>query len=519
MTPPARPTMIAVTGLGLRAVSLFALAALFLALMSTIADAESSNRGFDAWGTALYQRSASGAHCYSCRFITYFTIALSNFSEASFEYFLRWFKILVPTIMTVWIGWRVSRLMIRGGESGREAMYNILGKLTLFSLIWLFMTSGSASSIWTNFGPAWITYSFEVAESVRVSASAVAPGAGALSCSAIPIDDVVSQVSDNVGSLIGAAAKMSCMVERSHLVGISTAMSMLQSAFASFAPISTLIKINASFFMLAVFGVSLIYFVFLILDIVVHGLIIAAFSPLLMSMALFVPTRQQAINALKNLAGVMATAVGIAAVGLLAVFLMSNVVNVYNDNFATAVVAYNNPGQIVPLQSEGDPYLEFLVRIQNSGNSGPWIPVEITNPWMYYMIFVGLSIFSLGRKIISMIEGIFGVSGIDAFAQGALRIGRMAAGTTLAAATGGSALAIAAFPTVASGLGALGGFSQQGLGKVGSAATNMVGNLAQQVNPMGNAESAAGMTSLGKMTSSMGAEASPIGGNAAGGRP
>jgi hypothetical protein len=296
-----------------------------------------------------------------------------------------------------------------------------------------------------------------------------------------------------------AAMEVGCVTERIHMIGISSGIAMIYSAtngqstqdgnFTTRAAKSLLlglVKIGAGTMMLTVFVLSAVWLIFLILDIVVRGMITAAFSPLLALLYLWQPTRSIASGAIRGLGGALVTAVAISIVTILAYFLLTQVVDIYNAlqpmMAAAATDAEAELIQKIDPDTRANEFAEFIKRIQESDPEKLRIPMDLSTPYFYYMCLAGVTIFSLGKKIIAMLEGMVGAQGFSAMADNAMSMTRTAAGFGMAATGIG---AIAAKTLGGAGVGGLGmaaGALKQGLGggknpMAGGGAANPMGSI------------------------------------------
>ena len=402
--------------------------------------------------------------CITCTFLASFMIALANFSASTFLYMQKAFSLIVPVIMMTWIGWKAAALFVTGGEDGKSFIYSILSKLAIFFMIWSVVsisesskdTNGTGANIpayaWNLSGPTYLGFAFGLSSEIRnntiANASVVSNVSLQSSISAFQCNrtvDFMNKLTDQseIASFAAKALDVACTNERSHIIGIASGVSLISSAGEQFSvknAIPSVVKLITGFFMIVVFGLSMIWFTFLVLDVVVRAMITAAFSPIIAACYIWQPTRYVATTAFKGMIGGILTAVALGIVGTLAMFLLTNTVNVYNSLYPGLQGTYDNV--VMEPIADGNAVIqfqEFLVRIQRSGNDTPQIPMDMSTPWFYYLVLSGLAIFSLGKKIVTMLENLVGAQGMSTMADNAMKLtksgaslGMMAGGMTAA---------------------------------------------------------------------------------------
>jgi hypothetical protein len=431
----------------------------------------------------------TGSDCITCTFLGNFMLGLAAFSEATFYYMQSAFLLIVPVLMLIWIGVRTIQLFYSGGEDGRSYLYSISTKMALFFIVWAVISIGGSTDpnrssstgssheppyAWLTTGPTYLEFAFSISSEIRnhtlkmhskVTNLEVSKEDDAFRCK--DTVEFMSTFTDKgyMASFTGAALDVACATERTHMVGFASGIAVIFAAveqtelwkWKSYGYM--IVQMVCGFFLLFVFGLSAIWFTFLVLDVVVRGLITAAFAPLIAATLLFAPTRYIASSAFKSLAGAVITAISIGIVSTLAFFLLTNTVSVYNSlvtdldsSYAahkltpvTKTTAIDNCGKEF---TTGCAFREFIVRIQEDKSSETRIPMDLTAPWFYYLILSGLAIFALGKKIISMLEGMIGVQGASTMADNAMKLSRtsmslgmMGAGVAAVASKGGLRLA------------------------------------------------------------------------------
>lgn len=473
---------------------------------------EEEYRKAGGWALRLFDYSMGGPNggnndCITCSFLGSFMIGLSSFSAAVFEYFQAAFNLLVPILMLIWVGQKTVRLFITGGEDGRSFIYSVLFKLTLFFFVWAFTSSGdstlsvandkggsgaetsSAAPSWDLAGPKYLAFAFGITNEIRaatlvnrgyITDAKTAPTANAFNCD-YTTDNLKAYTDINsLAKFTATALNLSCSTERVHMVGFSSGLAIIKSSGSQLGFSWTtypdfIIKLITGVFLLVIFALSAIWFTFLILDVVVRGLITAAFLPLIMGAALFGPTRYIATGAVKSLAGAVMTAVAIGIVSTLAFFLLTNTITVYNNLAEVFETIDGVPLSPIDMGADGERSLseafrEFLVRIQADSTSDLSIPLDLHTPWFYYIALSGLAIFSLGKKIISMVEGFIGTRESSAMADNAMKLAKTGATMGMQAGTAAALMAPQA-------------------GKMGLAATGASISAFKAFNPFGGGSS------------------------------
>lgn len=401
--------------------------------------------------------------CLSCMFVQQFLVALSSFSAAVFMYFRAFFVTLMPIVLSIWIGWSVGRLMIAGGDGGKDFFYAMVRKLALFFMLWIVMMQGGpqgdaardpsapmtvtdAEAPWTWMGPELMRYGFELGNEVRTTASqnlavggdSVANQVG-MNCTGVAANNTVLSADPEAYAFAYQASETACAIERIHIVGITSGWAMIVAAWTnlelSWSP-STLFYALAQaltvavfgFFVIAVFGLSMVWFIFLLLDVVVKVLVVAAISPILMVLALLAPTRSYAWNAVRQSVGGIATLLGVAFIAALSFYLIANTVTVYN----AANGLYDPALSDIPRSNTVADLRSFVQRLTMETNNPDRIPMNISTPWYHYMLLTSLSTYVLGKKVIAIIESIIGARGLSEMADNAKKLAVM--GTAMAGA-------------------------------------------------------------------------------------
>jgi len=466
----------------------------------------------------LFNYAVKSDSCMSCTFLSFFMIAISDFSYLVFQYFYNAFIVLAPVTIAVWLAYRAAKLMIMGGEDGKDFLYGVVGKFALFSVIWIFATAANSNRdhLWEMTGPVYLKFAFDIADEVKDHALGISNSANttqmstndeSLLCTQLDVTQSLGgmNIGDTKYSFIESAVKTGCFTERSHMLGISSGaavafdshdmtanLSIWKVAEVLTKTISIVIKFLIGLLVAASFAISAIWLVFLILDVVVRIMVTAAFSPLLILSYIYKPTRNVAVEAFKGVIGATCTAVAITIINVMAYVLITNTPLVFTMTYQDIAAGIDSwdvgsggggpedpidkvcGGQTPGFNVETDRVNaahNFVCFVGIGNISEARIPMNFATPWFWYLVFVGVSIFALGRKLIKMIEGIVGYQGAAEMANSALKSVKM--GTTVAAvgATGG---AMAGLGIVAGG-GMAGAYASGAVGKAAGATATKAG--------------------------------------------
>jgi hypothetical protein len=446
--------------------------------------------------------------CITCTFLGNFMIGLTNFSYATYSYFEQAFVSIVPILMAIWVAWKTIALFSTGGEDGRSYIYSVLRKMALFFFVWAAITVGNTTATlntsdygmgrqsiqidnpkwaWDTVGPDYLSVAFGLSSEIRdytiqrranIQVSDFEGGASYDAFRCIDVGQNMSKYTSDATILKFAtnATEVACATERTHMIGVSSALAVLGSANSQieWSPkswASFIIKLISGFFMLFVFGLSAIWFTFLILDVAVRGLITAAFLPVIATMYLFEVTRGFSTSAFRALVGAMVTAVAISIVSTLAFYLLTRTVLVYNQSIGSMSGIYGFQLEKIPTGDAIEAFRQFIIRIQQSKANEPQIPMDFSSPWFYYLVLSALAIFSLGKKIIAMLEGMVGAQGASAMADNAMKLSRSGLGLAMPAG------AIAGTGLLFAGRGGI-----TGLAWSGGAGSEVL----KKINPFGN---------------------------------
>lgn len=395
-------------------------------------------------------RISAGDTCISCDFITYFTNAIANFSAAVYTFFQAFFVMLAPLLFAGWIAIQVIKLSVRGGEGGGALFTDLIKKSALFFIAWGLLFDGFglqgpvqnptgantfyAGQAWQTAGPWLLEYSFNLNSDIRTQTTQglMASGSSPVDTTAFQCDALQERVStlvnnDVLNEPIHSITQTACVVERMHSLGMSTSIALVLSAWgqaldSGLAFLASLVKVVWGVLLFIVYGLSAVWLIFLLLDVVSKALIVAAFLPIFGLAALFKPTRDVAQNALMQLIGVPVVAFALGLTNLLGFYLIMGTINVYNSTYALMNQVYNERvSQMQPINST-DPveaFATFLFRIQLPSSDMTAIPTDLASPWLHYMLLVGLGIFTLGKKIVTIIENIMQVEGSSSMADNA----------------------------------------------------------------------------------------------------
>ncbi len=436
----------------------------------------------------LFDYAVNSGSCMSCTFLSFFMVALSDFSFMVYQYFYDAFLIFAPTTMLIWLGYRAAKLMVTGGEDGKEFLFGVVGKIALFAMVWIFATAANTNNqyFWEFSGPRYLQFGFELSNEIRDSAmkagnSGLMGGdSGAFQCKEIStsanLPGGTNTTTDGFKySFVSAALQAGCFTERVHMLGVATGaalafdshhvntnLSIWNMGRLATVGIRMLLKVFIGGMVAAIFGVSAIWLIFLSLDIVTRGMITAAFAPLLLMSYLYKPSRGVAVQAFRGMIGAIATAVAIAVINIVAYVLVTNAPQVFLMTYQSTLNSDDTwEKNEVPLETACgehaaglDPSVDragaaynFVCFVGEGDDTKPRIPFDLSTPWFWYLTFCGVAIFGLGRKIIKMIEDIVGYQGASEMANSALKSLKMGVTVGAGAATlgvGGTLMAGAA---------------------------------------------------------------------------
>lgn len=442
------------------------------------------------WALSLFDYSmgltsgaGSASSCLSCNFLTYFMISLTDFSYSTYLVLYDILIALIPLTLMIWLATRVIKLMISGGEDGKGFIMQLVHKLTLFVFVWLILLGGGTTStigkqyLWGATGPMFLESAFKLSNEIRSKAIAgqslatVSVGStGTVTDDALFCPDIdlhAYTTSDPIGtgltpySFLDEAVRTGCMTERVHFMGVASGVAIGLGQISSpttwfdiaYYLFQLAVKLLLGVFVGITFALSAVWLIFLILDVVVRAMITAAFSPVLIALFLYQPTRSISSSAIKSLIGSAVTAVAIGLVGVLAYVLITNTVAVYNATYAAVDADYETydlkgipePGFSSPSPASGSipgpaEDMRELIERTEIGNTdeGMGIPMDVGTPWFWYIAFCGLAIFSLGKKIITMLEQAIGTAGMSAFADRATNMAKFATKTGATVGLGGA---------------------------------------------------------------------------------
>lgn len=459
---------------------------------------ESSTYALAIYKYAMGEAPFKGNNCLSCDFIEYFMVALTDFSLMVYQYFYQFLIMVAPPTMGLWLAYRAAKLMITGGEDGKEFLADIVKKLALFAFAWMIVFAGAINEkgdfLWHTTGPLYLNYAFSLSNDVRTTTMSGSKlySDGSQSSSLPDLNCTnLSEATGHQGSSkyeFTVPAKQSvCFTERSHMLGLATGVALALNSYGSGSDTNfgwseiaswvlffsnVLLKLFLGAAVIGIYGMSAVWLIFLVLDIVTRGLITAAFSPILVLTYFYKPTRGVTTRAITAMGGAMVTAVALAIINVLAFVLITNTVTVYNSTHADFAAIYDTwPIEKHPTLSADRKVAmgEFIKYVGVSDSADERIPMNFGTPWFWYLLFCGIAIFGIGKKIIKMLEDAVGYSGAAEFANSAVKAVRMgavggmgAAGMGLGMGMMGGMMSLKGGSALAGGAATAGG---RGLGK------------------------------------------------------
>lgn len=440
--------------------------------------------GGETIALGLFDYAVNSGSCMSCTFLSFFMIALADFSFLVFQYFYDSFLIIAPLTIAIWLGWRAAKLMVMGGEDGKDFLFGVVGKVALFAVVWIIATGANSYNkyLWEWTGPQYLNYGFGLANEIRENAlgssgsgssTQIATGNSSFFCSNLSISDSLPSGVSTDGSdvsfkytFIDNAVKSGCFTERTHVIGIAAGAAIaidsqhqngggsgwrIAQVFLWFSGL--ILQILIGLIVAVTFAISAIWLIFLSLDVVVRGMLTAAFSPFLVIAYLYKPMRNIASQAVRGMVGALCTAMAIAIINIMAYVLVTNTPQVFTMTVSSVVDRLDsyeasevpdaddecggNSGGLDVNSDRVSAAYNFLCFVGEGDDTKVRIPMGLSTPWFWYLVFTGVAIFALGRKIVKMIEDIIGYQGASEMANSALKSVRMAAPVAGAALVGG----------------------------------------------------------------------------------
>jgi hypothetical protein len=413
-----------------------------------------------------------GETCYFCTFSQEFLVAIAAISSAVFDYLRQYFVVLMPMVLAVWMCVRALMFFGSGSEDGFPVLRDYALKGGLFFLLWIVMlpsgvpsssapamTPTSAEAPWTWAGPEALRWSFQLFGDLReagisgltVGDSAASDKVG-FNCRGSARGNATLEANPGPMAFAYYSTEAVCTIERTHFMAIAVGFAMATGGWGNvdLLSFSVLTDLFQALFM-SIFGfilvamacLSLVWFVFHILEVVVKFLFIAAVLPILLLFGFLAKTRSYLFAALRQMVGGVGVLFGLAFSTSLGFYLIANTVSVYN-----ASIPIFDPS-LLPIRG-GDLFAdlrEFVRRVGLDGSNPMRIPMSLGSPWYIYLLIVMYSNYALGKKITKMIEGITGARALTEMADAAKR---MAAVSGLLA-VGGGVVGLKAAGSVAGG--------------------------------------------------------------------
>ena len=441
--------------------------------------------------------------CITCDFISYFMSSLTKFSELVYTFFEKAFPMLAPLMLLIWIAWRVSITGTRGGGDGSRLLKDLISKFAFFTMVFLIMTTGGSKWIWKTAGPEFLNYAlsaslslteatFNMSDLVTLDGTATIP----YSCDSVQTA-VTNGTLGTTYDYYEKGLQITCITERTHIIGIATGVAVVMTTFNHnaagdhgflYTVLNGCVKVFAGLLIMTVYILSCIWLIFLILDIIVEVLIVAAFSPIMAIACLWKPSRSFFINGLKTNAGALVTALSISMVSVLSYYLLANIVEIYNVMYSAVSSSFDGVNMTAITGSTTfDKLHEFIKRTQETNVGNPQIPMNLSTPWFVYICLTGISIYALGKKLMAMITQIIGIGGQSSLANSALGLAKTGAMTGMKVGTAGVAIAASTAGIALGGAGFATGLASpvvgSGLSKVGSGISSMGSSIANMKNP------------------------------------
>ena len=387
--------------------------------------------------------------CISCNFLSFFMIAMADFSQMIYDYFFEGFLMILPLTLSIWLGYRAARLMIHGGENGQEFVKNVVAKVALWAMVWLIATGANNHKhyLWEAVGPGFLSQAFNISNEIRnfsLSSTNLANTSGGgevvfcqgVSVPALSGGSLAVYAADSKYSFVQSAVEAACFTERAHILGIASGVALAFDSYGAsggfgWTDISKvlmflftfLVKLLIGLAVILAYTLSAVWLIFLVLDVVVRGLITAAFAPVLAALYLYQPTRSIATGAIRAMVGALFTTIAMTMVSVLAYVLITNTVLVFDATKGPAIAAYEEwDADEVPAFDDFnanriEAMRNFIAFVGENDDSKTHIPMDFGTPWFWYMLFCGIAVFALGKKMVAMLEGLIGYQGASAMAD------------------------------------------------------------------------------------------------------
>jgi hypothetical protein len=442
--------------------------------------------GLTADGTA-----AAEAYCLTCDYITHITTALATFSASLFTFFQGWFVSLAPLLLSSWVGWQVLLLSLKGGEGGGPFAKEMLKKFGLFFVLWVLLfdgfglmgpqlpgtgTTGAtyfAGPAWHTLGPETMRLSYAIGGDVRNGAAENLLAFSGQSVDTRPfqcqgLNDRVRALvrNDSLNATVQAITQTACVMERVHSVGLASAVGIATSIWGQVlytgeGMAAAIVGSIAALLLAVIYFYSMMWFIFVLVDVAIRAFIIAAISPLLALAALFQSTREIAMAGFRNLIAVPVVAFVLGVFAVLGFILILNVPTVYETSRVIYGQSINLQMQPIEASSMVDRFVELLERAQLEKIDARYIAFDLLSPWVVYLLITGLMMSVLGRKLLAVISEILGIEGTYEMADN-MR-GLITKGAVVGVGVGAAMTAVASVP-VAGAAGAAGSVAAKGAG-------------------------------------------------------
>jgi hypothetical protein len=411
-------------------------------------------------------RFPEGPPCFSCDFFAIFISAFSGLSASIFHFLQVFFVWLAPLMIAIWIAFRSFGLLFNGGEQGGHFKRSIALKLGFFFLVFLIFTANYTYMprdiqdpipnempwVWSISGPETAGAVFGLGQEARQAVLSGSSDAN-MGCEGI-LQQVTIPLSDAVGAFGEDAAQLACITERTHIVGMAVSIAMIEGAWASInADIgifsarsdasrlfgSVIYAIIMSIFgvlLIAVFFLSMVWWIFTLLDVVVRVLFMAALWPGLALAILFKPSRRFGLKALSIWISGLVRGFGVAIVIAINFALIVSVPQAF-DRAVAALGPETAYEDVRSMETRPENPIrqmeEFVIRVSLDQTNDWFIPMWFTAPWFVYFMIIGLAMFALGKKVMSMLDNVAGTQMIEnmgdaakQMASNALKVGAVA---------------------------------------------------------------------------------------------
>jgi hypothetical protein len=398
-------------------------------------------------GANWIMRAHGPGECWFCGFASGFMDSAKTFAKNGYNVFLSEnLTGILEAVLLIWLAVRAYEMTLGVGNPG-TILWNIIKKMSLFFVIWAMLKGMGQNLYWEAF------YDEPLDMAVR-AANALAGGSGAAAGD-------------------GGTAGLTSLIRTMESVTFNQ-VALGWDIMVNFKVVGTALGAGILSFLggamlMFMFAMSIIYYTFFILDIVVRISIISALAPLFIAFYLMEQTRGFAIKALMGLVQSFFTLAGSTLVFRVTSQLINSGISLWASGPEVSALAKIH-GPPAPGAAGMIAFIDSTSASISPFDAGFW-----------YVFCAGLLSVGLCKKISAMMQTIFQFSdGGGNMADKAVGIAGKAVGAAVVATT---ALAAAVAAPVAMGAGSIGMVGAKwGAGKaagvMGSLANTQLGQMA-----------------------------------------